>query len=123
VRVVLMDGLERFTSSLLQKPPVYDTNELKRLVNLFHQPADELVEERPSARDSFDFREDAEKKPDKRALPAQKPLPAKATPQNKSAVGASFANLTQKQWIFIGTLLFVQIVVLMGIILMLILAS
>jgi hypothetical protein len=121
VRVVMKDGLERFMSNLVTRPPIFNTSELKKLVALFHQTNE--AEELPAVRDQFDFQEETKKKPTKSPNPVHTlPAPNIFLTKNLESVSRKI-NLTNKQWIFIGIMLVVQIILLMAVILIITMTS
>jgi hypothetical protein len=120
VRILLIDGLGIFLHSINQRAAVYEASEVKRLVAFFKNPQEADLS--PAARDTFDFREEAEKKPVKNVRTGGG-LAAADVAVTRNLVGLSNkVRLTTKQWIIIGILLVFQILLLMGI-LMLILMS
>jgi hypothetical protein len=109
IRIILADGLKRFTANINQNPIMMTNQELEQLKNLFvHQEPTGEEQAESDLRDQFDFIEDA---------PSKKPIRMPAAPTTAPfAYLTSRINLSRGQWIFLGILAVFQILLLIGII-------
>jgi hypothetical protein len=109
VRIVLADGLNRFASNIRQGPDLFTDNELVKIQNIFI-PKESVEDAQPEAdlRDQFDFLEDK---------PKPKLALVRAAPGRPPAAGlTSRFKLSTGQWIFLGILAILQIILLVGIV-------
>ncbi len=109
VRIVLADGLERFTTGLVLSPVVLDREDIQKIVNLFVSSMG-IEEEQPKLeRDAFSFADES---------PPRGPTLEDRLPRGERAV--SLLNkipLTSRQWLLISLLVIVNIIILVALIL------
>lgn len=116
VRVVQVDGMERFTSGLLQGETILEREQAQKLVNSLTT----LPEPEPQASDE-ELRALAE--------PAEKPAPAKLVIPDHLLMAKQLQALSKKvpltsgQWIFLGVMAFLETLILMGLIFIVIATS
>jgi hypothetical protein len=114
VRIVMTDGLGRFTGSLMQSAGLLNNIEIKELVDAVKgtlpaskEPVDTEI------RDAFAFIDETPKETNTVRAPQIQPV---LTPRLVSA--SKRFRLTTGQWIFVGVMLMIEIILLMGIILL-----
>lgn len=118
VRIVLADGLERFSAGLLQSGARLDRNTVQTLVDLFTQtsPGEADGAAPFSERDAFSFKDEQEKKKTpalRDRLPSDEPI-------------MSFLNkmpFTTRQWVVLGLMAGFNIVILIVFVLFVLLSS
>jgi hypothetical protein len=114
VRIVLMDGIERFTTGILQGSLTYDKEDVQTLVTALADPgALGKKEEAP-----FEEIPPETSKAPVEPTRSRDPLLAK----NINAVSKRFP-LTTSQWVLLGIMAFVEVVILVAFILIIITTS
>jgi hypothetical protein len=116
VRLVLVDALERFISGVVQGRLVLDPDQVQQVVDLFSAPPLEL----PGAAESLP-------EEDKAKTDGQKG-PFVAGSERLEQVDHAFANLeklpfSSRQWLILGLLIFINVIILAGFVLYLIYAT
>lgn len=109
VRIVLADGLKRFTAQIMQNPLQMTNQEVEKVKSLFC-PREQTQGNGPEfeLRDQFDFIEDA---------PPSKPIRVQTAPSTPPLTKLTpRLQLSNGQWIFLGILVVFQILMLVGII-------
>jgi hypothetical protein len=107
VRIVLMDGVERFVTSLLQGELKYEKDEVQTLVTALTEPGG------LEKKEALPFEETGEVAPETKPIePPREPLLGK----NINAVSERFP-LTTRQWVLLGIMGLVEIIILIAFIL------
>jgi hypothetical protein len=113
VRIVMTDGLERFTGNLIQSGGLLTNADVKELAAAVRQLEPSLAEPADrEIRDAFAFIEQPQKSTRQFRPPQVQPV---LTPKLVSA--SNKFRLTTGQWIFVGVMLMIEIVMVMAIIL------
>jgi hypothetical protein len=112
VRVILIDGVERFTAGLAQGYPTLEKDDIHKIVDLFSASmglADQDVSTHPE-HDVFSFKdEDVERKPSWQDR----------IPQGEGIVDAlNKIPFTGRQWMLLGTIMIVNVFVLLAFLLL-----
>lgn len=118
VRVLLIDGIEPFISGLLTMPHVLTSEDVLELVGFFRRPEAESEKPQEDKRDPFDFME--EKGPSKPAIDVK--VPDAAITNNLVTLSNKF-QMSPRQWVFIGAMVLVEILLLMGFIIIIMITT
>ncbi len=117
VRVVLIDALDRFITGILQGRLLYDREEVENIVNLFTNPPAKT--QKPP--------EEAEPKPvDSR--PDELSDLKKASLERLERIDSTFSKVeklpfSSRQWLLLGLLIFVNVIILVAFVLFILLTS
>lgn len=108
VRVVLIDALDRFITGILQGRLLYDREEVENIVNLFTNPP---------ARTQKPL-EDAEPKPVE-SRPKERNEVKKASLERLERIDSTFSKVeklpfSSRQWLLLGLLIFVNVIILVA---------
>lgn len=118
MRIVLADALGRFAASLAQGRTTLDQEDIEAVVNLLTEAQAETdTEAAPSKRDAFDFVE--EESPRRQILPG---LAQSNFNQRFMSTLGKFP-FTNRQWLLLGVMVFVNIIVLIAVIVVILIYS
>lgn len=116
VRIILIDALERFLSNLAQSPPRMEKEEIHKYIGLLARTPESKAQNAP-IRDAFSFADEFQRheKTESKAL---------RLPRGERAV--SLLNkipFTNRQWLVLGLLVLLNIIILVGFVVLILLSS
>jgi len=120
VRVVLMDAMDRYFTALVQGRPFLSPQQVQMIVNLLSHSSDEPVKEEgaPQKEDAFSMKEDEKHR---MALPSI----GISAPNDEVAMRLvkKVPPISNKQWMVLGCMMFVNILLIVGFVIYILLNS